>query len=482
MTHRVAGIRRALGALLFAMTLGVPTEGQAPRAGSAAPRIAGTLDTARISAVLRAEMEATGAPGASIAIVIGDRIAYRAAFGVRSVETRDPMTTATLVRLGSVTKSFTGLVASILADDGRLDLHVPVARIDTALDREVGARTMHELLTHTGGLADEAARDGPHDEDALAERVRGWDRSRLLADAADVYSYASPGYWLAGHMVQHADGTPYADVVTRRVLVPLGMHASTFRPLEALTRSLAIDHRVVNGRAEVLRPFQDDASTWPSGSLFSSVDDLARYATALMHGGRLEGRQVLPESAVARMFAAVGALPGSACGYSYGLSVCERAGQRTASHYGFRVGSGAVFTLLPDAPAAIIILANRNGGIMGRTESAVVRMLATAAGIPARATVVTPPPRAAPTVTATREEIVGAWENGGAALRISLAGDSLAVTMGEATNPARLRADAVQVLNERGQSVQQFRLVRGARSGRLYLHDGLNALARRAAR
>src|SRR5688572_12576136 len=47
------------------------------------------LDTARISAAVRSEMQANGAPGASIAVVIGDRVVYRNAFGVRSAETQD---------------------------------------------------------------------------------------------------------------------------------------------------------------------------------------------------------------------------------------------------------------------------------------------------------------------------------------------------------------------------------------------------------
>ena len=62
------------------------------------------------------------------------------------------------------------------------------------------------------------------------------------------------------------------------------------------------------------------------------------------------------------------------CGYSFGLSVCTRGGVRLLSHYGFRVGSGAVLTMVPDRGFAIGILANRNGAIFRATEQKVLEL------------------------------------------------------------------------------------------------------------
>ncbi|MBC7896430.1 MAG: beta-lactamase family protein [Cytophagaceae bacterium] len=439
--------------------------------------IAARIDTAELSAAFRAEMAASGAPGATIAIVVGERIVYRAALGVRSSESGDPMTPGTLFRLGSVTKSVTGLAAALMAAEGRVDLHAPIARHAPALHPLIGVRTLHQLLSHTSGLADAAAGNGSHDDDALEARVRGWGTAELLGEPGDIHSYASPGYWLSGYVLQQADGLPYADLVERRVLRPLGMRSSTFRPLIALTHPLALDHRVVEGRAEVLRPYQDDVSTWPSGSLFSSVEDLARYAIALLHEGRIDGAQVLPAGAVRAMFTPHGRLSGSPCGYSYGLSVCTQGTYRTAAHYGFRVGSGAVFTLLPDQQAAVIILANRNGGIMRTTEAAAVRMLVGESAPPA--TTGGDLPRA-PT-PADRQRFVGTWTNGGYALQVVLRGDSLVVLQGASRGEQRARLqdpEVLLVLDGAGNPVQQLQLIVGARSGRAYLHDGLSALAR----
>lgn len=436
------------------------------------------LDTARIGAALRAEAAATHAPGASIAVVVGDRIAYTNAIGVRDAETGAPMTPETLVRIGSVTKLFTGLLAVLLAQEDRFDLHAPIARVVPGLAPAIGERTMHALLTHTAGMVDEGAANGSHDDDALARRVRTWGADRLFAPSGDVFSYASPGYWLAGHVLERAAGAPYADLLREKVLVPTGMLRSTVRPLVAMTYPLALDHVVREGKATVARPYPDDASTWPSGSLFSSVTELARLAIALMHDGVVDGKEVIPGAAVRALLGAGAAAPGSACRYAYGLSVCQRGQVETAGHYGFRTGSGAVFTLVPAERVAVIVLSNRNGGIFGATEQAALAALlgelATEEGAADGVTRAAPPDRA----TAGRR-LVGTWVRGRDTLRVRAAGDSLALRYGDAEQPARVGNDGtLVVLDGAGEPAQQFRVVRGARSGDDYLHDGLGAFRR----
>jgi len=88
-----------------------------------------TLDTVAVERALREELARTRTPGASIAIVVDGRLAYAKAIGVSDVETETPMTSETLVRIGSITKSFTRAhgVAARRSWDGRsrsCDRHV----------------------------------------------------------------------------------------------------------------------------------------------------------------------------------------------------------------------------------------------------------------------------------------------------------------------------------------------------------------------
>ena len=433
-------------------------------------------DSTRVDSILAGEMRRVRAPGAAMVVVRDGCIAYARAFGVRSVETRDAMTTRSLVRIGSVTKAVTALAAAQLAVRGALDLDAPVGRYARDLRAPLRDVTMRELLTHTAGLVNEGAGTGSHDAEALARRVRGWGAEKRFAPVGDVYSYSSPGYWLAGHVLAALTGSEYAAAVRAVVLDPLGMRASAFEPTLAMTHPLAVDHARRGDSTVVLRPFPDDASTWPSGSLFSSADELARFGAALADSGRVDGRQLVDPRAVALLVSPqVGvAGPGSeSCGYTLGLSRCVVAGTAVIRHYGFRAGSGAVLAVVPARRAAIVILANGPGAILRESEQAALELLV---GVRGNESPAAPPSPA----RAFPAEAVGTFVSGADTLTIFTRGDSAFYRyLARPPQPARALGDgSVGVLGAGGDVEQQFSVVRG-RSGTPYLHDGLNAFRRK---
>ena len=74
----------------------------------------------------------------------------------------------------------------------------------------------------------------------------------------------------------------------------IGMIGSTFRPLMAMTYPHAQQHAASAGaQPTVIRPFADQASSWPGGSAFASARGLARFMIAFVNNGNLEGKQVL---------------------------------------------------------------------------------------------------------------------------------------------------------------------------------------------
>ena len=423
------------------------------------------LDTARVLEAFAREVAERHAPGAVLVIVRGDSVVLSRAVGVLSAEREERMTPEAIFRIGSVTKTVTGLTAAMLARRGALDLDRPVSRVDRALSAPIGRLTLRQLLTHTAGVVNLGAGDGAHDESALAARVRQWGAAELFAPAGSVYSYSSPGYWLAGHLIATATGRPYATAVDSVLLKPLGMTRSVFRPTTAMTLPLALDHRYRSGRHEVVRPFPDDASTWPGGSLFSSGADLARLAIALLNDGRLGGAQAIPREVVEELLRSQVSMPEGGCGYSFGLGICRRGAATVASHYGFRNGTGTVFTLVPELRLGIIAISNVGGGILTATEARVLEL----AGVPAAPA--TPP---APVVRVPAG-VAGTYANGADTLRLRVAGDSLTYRYGAQVQRARYRQSRhVEVLDERGETVQDF-LVWTSPAGQRYLHDGLMA-------
>jgi CubicO group peptidase (beta-lactamase class C family) len=332
-------------------------------------------DFAALERVVRDELKTTHTPGAAVAVIAGGELVYTRGFGVASVETRAPVTPSTLFRLGSTTKMLTGAAMLVLADQGRIDLVAPIGAGVTGLAPALARLTAHQLLSNTAGVADFAAPFVSHDDDALATMIRGWTDDALFGEPGRVYSYASPGFWLAGHVIERVGGQPYADMMDALVFTPVGMTRTTLRPLAAMTHPLAVGHDARGGPPTVIRPAFDNVAMWPAGSVYSSAEDLARFVGALLASGRIDGRQALPPALFTKLSGEYVAMPGEpGVHYGYGLLSFLQGGVRMVMHGGFSRGYGSMIQIAPGHGFAVIVVTNRSGETLPRTTEAARRM------------------------------------------------------------------------------------------------------------
>jgi len=90
-----------------------------------------------------------------LALTTKDELIATRVYGVANADSAEPVTERTLFQIGSITKHFTATACLRLHEQGRLDLHGPVAdvldwfEVQSAFDAPV---TIHHLLTHTSGL------------------------------------------------------------------------------------------------------------------------------------------------------------------------------------------------------------------------------------------------------------------------------------------------------------------------------------------
>lgn len=114
------------------------------------------LDAGQFEAYVHTLMKKTGAPGLGVGIAKDGEMVYFKGFGAADIEKRLPVTPETVFGLASVTKSFTALAVSQLAERGKLSLHEPVKRYlpEFQLPQAGVAEriTMHNFLSHTSGI------------------------------------------------------------------------------------------------------------------------------------------------------------------------------------------------------------------------------------------------------------------------------------------------------------------------------------------
>ncbi len=333
---------------------------------------------AGLDSVVRSAMNRTGAPGVQVAVVRAGRLVYERAFGFADAESKRPVTTRTLFRVGSLTKMITAATILELAAASRLDLQAPIGRyVPEIATRRVGTVTSHQLLTHTAGWRDNAVAYGRMGEGALGEVFREITDTLFIADPGQRIAYSNPGYSMLGYVAERAGGARFASVVERQVLRPAGMLRSTFRPLEVMTTDFAQGHLGAPGREPTLvRPYTENTAQWGAGFLFSTAGEFARFAQLLLDDGVLDGTRVLASTTVAQMTTGYVPLPSdSTARYGYGIVIGQRDGIRRWGHAGAINGFTATIALWPDHRAALVVFGNRDEAVMPEIERYLITQL-----------------------------------------------------------------------------------------------------------
>lgn len=317
-------------------------------------------------------------PGLALAVIYEGRVVLAEGFGVANVETNAPVTSDTVFQVGSVGKMLTAAAVLETSAEGKLSLTSPIGRVVGGLDPIIAALTPHQLLAQISGLRDMPGNYGELGDEAHARFVRTLTAADRILAPGQSFSYSNIGYSLVGLAAAEASKMPFAELVEQRVFTPVGMNHSTLRPLEAMTRPLSMGHqKASDGRFTVVRPMAHDTRLWPAGYVFTTASDLARFATALLEGGTLDGRTVLRAETPRQMLQAHADLPNLYDGGRYGYASFQFTlrGQHVAEHGGSMVGFTAILRLVPERRFAVIALSNSEAPPVKSADAAMEALL-----------------------------------------------------------------------------------------------------------
>ena len=359
-------ITAAVAAPLTAQ-LGTPVDDAIPPAPDARDAA-----IAAFAARLAADVAADSAGSLVAAVVVGDSVAWAAAFGAADRETGRPATLETLYRAGSITKVLTAATAVRLAAKGVIDLDEPVAvRVPEIVglaglqttDRGI---TLRDLATHTAGLERE-----PSSSLAARGPRSGWKRKTLASiplteirfSPGTTYAYSNIGYAILGLALERAAGRPFETLIGEEVLEPVGMRSSFFAVPRRERHRLATGYvNLEDGTADPRVPGAEHRGRGykvPSEGLYSTAGDLARLVMAL--SGAL-GDALLDEDARAAMLTAPPAAADDRAGYGLGLQLTRIGGRLLAGHSGTVAGYTSYLAFDPDTRVGVVILRSYNRG------------------------------------------------------------------------------------------------------------------------
>jgi CubicO group peptidase (beta-lactamase class C family) len=332
--------------------------------------------------IVRDARAATGVPGVAAGILADGRV-VSAADGVLELGREEAVRADTPFRIASISKPFTASLAlTCLPADAQL----------------------RGWLSHTAGLRSERA-------EPLPEAAQG------------LFSYSNAGYWAAGEASATACEMPFDQAMRERILEPLRLGATGYEEPPAPARGHVQDgetgHRAVS--VDVY-----PAARRPSGGLWSTVEDVLRFAAH-----HLGGRGPLSEDTRAAMREPQSQALGA--GYGLGWWIRDAAGRTALDHEGSVAGYQSILLLVPEEQVALVVLTNswRGSGLVRR----VVEQLGLAAGPPAARPGVRP--RDASGVELTEYDVAGRYALDDAEAAVEVPGDDLFVQETELDPVAR---------------------------------------------
>jgi len=372
----------ALRAALLFTTVAILTA-RPPRSTFAEePAVAGSKTWAAVDDALRGPVERREIAGAVGLVLRDGEVVYQKAFGERDAERHLPMTRDTIFRIASMTKPITSTAVMKLVERGQLRLTDPVSRyipslggmqvVDAAASKAAGTLrtvpaerpiTIHDLLTHTSGIAYRFLAPEPlgaayraanvndgleATDDSLAQCIDRLAGVPLANQPGKAWQYGL-SIDVLGRVVEVVSGKRLDDFCREEIFEPLRMRDTYFWvPADRADRVSALYRPGDDGKFVRLG---DETVTvagvtyTPSlqtggrrdyccggGGLASTVDDYARFLQMLLGEGELDGARLLKPETVRLMTTnhidALGvAFPGHGNGFGYGFGVLTPAGK-----------------------------------------------------------------------------------------------------------------------------------------------------------
>lgn len=276
-------------------------------------------------------------PGMSAAIVKDQKVIWTHGFGYADLENRVPATPDTLYHIASVTKTFGSTLALQLVENGLLSLDEPVAP--------------YSASRHSGAITDPRV----HIRHILSHTSKG--------TPGDAFAYDGNLYDAITPVIEKKFGAPFRDVITQRILDPLGMTESV--PGHAVIDDPELARRYGPALARFAKPYayygkgETVYAAYPgkdmgaSAGLLSTVGDLAKYDIAI-------DRHVLLQPKTQELaWTPFVSNTGERLPYGIGWFTDEYRGEQLVWHTGnWGAGFSALYFKVPARNVSLILLAN----------------------------------------------------------------------------------------------------------------------------
>jgi CubicO group peptidase (beta-lactamase class C family) len=330
---------------------------------------------AGVDSILERVLKDRKVAGFAVAVIEKNKIIYAKGFGYRDYEKKLPVTPNTLFAIGSCTKAFTSLLVGLLNKDDKVDYDKPAREylpalkfFNTEMNNQI---TVRDLMCHRTGLP-------RHDfswylfntdsRDSLLQRIQ---YQEPTATPRQTWQYNNFMFLAQGMIAEKLTGKTWEQNIKEKIFTPLGMSASNLTIKEwEKSPDASLGYNLYKDSLIKKMDYYNINAMGPAGSINSSVNEMAKWVTMWINGGKVNGKEIFPaaylkEAMSSQMIIGAG-LPDKEkpdihfANYGFGWFLASYRGHYRVEHGGNIDGFSASTSFFPSDSIGIIVLTNQN--------------------------------------------------------------------------------------------------------------------------
>ncbi len=303
--------------------------------------------------IVKTMMEKQKIVGLSLAIIKNGQPVANKGYGLANVELNVPVTSETVIRLGSVSKQFFTTAIMKLMEEGKLDIEDSVHKFFPGAPEAWRPVKIKNLMSHTSGLQ----REGPAYDNFKIQPdiniIKSAYNLPLIFKPGEKYQYCNLAYFMLAEIIKQVSGMPWQDFVHEKLFIPAGMNNSYVTDF----------YRIIPNRADGYMHNRDSLvnatamyAIRPSGGFLSTSSDMIKWEKAIR-----EKRTILKKDNWEKLwqpFIKTSDKAGSKEYYGFGWAIDDYNGHKLIVHGGSNIGFRSVFARFVNDGLSIIILTN----------------------------------------------------------------------------------------------------------------------------
>lgn len=291
--------------------------------------------------------------GLSLAVLRDGEPVVNKGYGLANVEWNIPVTSETVIRLGSVSKQFFTTAILKLAEDGKLTTEDPIHNFFPDAPEAWRPIRIKHLMSHTSGLQRESPAYDNFKIQSDLDIIKSAYSLPLDYKTGEKYQYCNLAYFILAEIIKQVSGMPWQNYIHDKLFVPANMNNSYVTDFFLIIPNRASGYMHQHDTLVNAYPMY---AIRPSGGFLSTASDMVKWEKTIR-----DEKIILKKESWQKLFqpfVKVSDKPESKEYYGFGWGIDDYKGHKFVAHGGSNSGFKSVFMRFVKDDLSIIILTN----------------------------------------------------------------------------------------------------------------------------